>query len=97
MLPCFDHVLGSDEVARAKPAPDIVLRALELLGAAPEEAMMIGDATTDIAAARSAGVMAVAALWGESSAGALLATHPDAVLTTPADLLAHCPAVAGAL
>jgi AHBA synthesis associated protein len=29
----FRHVIGSDEVARSKPEPDIVLRALELLDA----------------------------------------------------------------
>jgi AHBA synthesis associated protein len=97
VLHCFDHVLGSDEVARAKPAPDIVLRALELLGARPEEALMVGDAVTDIAAARGAGVDAVAALWGECDAAELLAADPDAALRRPAELLALCPAVAGAV
>ncbi|MEU6595174.1 HAD-IA family hydrolase [Streptomyces sp. NPDC046881] len=96
VLPYFDHVLGSDEVARAKPAPDIVLRALELLGARPEEAVMVGDAVTDIAAARAAGVDAVAALWGECDAAELLAVGPDAALREPADLLTLCPAAAGA-
>jgi AHBA synthesis associated protein len=91
----FDHVIGSDEVARAKPAPDIVLRALELLGARPEEAMMLGDASTDIAAARAAGVDTVAALWGESDASALIAAEPDAALEEPEDLLALCPALVG--
>ncbi|EEP74311.1 NapH phosphatase [Micromonospora sp. ATCC 39149] len=38
MLPLLDHVVGSDEVARPKPAPDIVRRALELLGVAPADA-----------------------------------------------------------
>jgi AHBA synthesis associated protein len=91
----FDHVIGSDEVARAKPAPDIVLHALNLLGARPEEAMMVGDAVTDIASARAAGVDAVAALWGECDADALLAVGPDAALDEPAGLLALCPAVVG--
>ncbi|QFQ97793.1 HAD-IA family hydrolase [Streptomyces phaeolivaceus] len=90
----FDHVLGSDEVARAKPAPDIVLRALELLGARPEEAMMVGDAVTDISAARAAGVATVAALWGECDAAELLAAAPDVALHRPDELLALCPTVA---
>ncbi|MBZ6285790.1 HAD-IA family hydrolase [Streptomyces olivaceus] len=96
VLPYFDHVLGSDEVARAKPAPDIVLRALELLRSRPEEAMMVGDAVTDIGAARAAGVDAVAALWGESDATELLASGPDAAFRRPADLLAVCPPVTDA-
>ncbi|UGQ13423.1 HAD-IA family hydrolase [Yinghuangia sp. ASG 101] len=91
LLGYFDHVLGSDEVPRAKPAPDIVLRALELLGVARERAMMVGDAVTDLTSARGAGVTAVAALWGETDEAALLAEAPDAVLRRPADLLALCP------
>lgn len=90
LLPRFDHVIGSDEVARAKPAPDIVLRALDLLGARPDRTMMVGDAVTDLTSARGAGVTAVAALWGETDEAALLAAAPDAVLRRPADLLPLC-------
>ncbi|MEU9110224.1 HAD-IA family hydrolase [Streptomyces sp. NPDC048483] len=90
VLPMFDHVIGSDEVARAKPAPDIVLRALDLLGVEPDEALMIGDAVTDLASARGAGVTAVAALWGESDPEPLLDAAPDAAMESPADLLAWC-------
>lgn len=39
-----------------KPAPDQVLAALAALGATPDEALMIGDSTWDLAAARAAGV-----------------------------------------
>ncbi|MFI2779928.1 HAD-IA family hydrolase [Streptomyces sp. ALB3] len=96
VLDLFDHVIGSDEIARPKPAPDIVLRALELLGAEPDDAVMVGDAVTDIASAHGAGVAALAALWGETDEPALLAAAPDAVLQKPGDLLALWPAaVAG--
>jgi AHBA synthesis associated protein len=87
ILHLFDHVIGSDEVPRPKPAPDIVLRALELLGVAPEHAVMAGDAVTDLASARSAGVRSVAVLWGESDGDALLAAGPDLVVRTPEELL----------
>jgi AHBA synthesis associated protein len=83
----FDHVIGSDEIARPKPAPDIVLRALALLGIPPERAMMIGDAVTDLESARGAGVLAVAALWGEADEAELLAAAPDAALRRPGDIL----------
>ncbi|MFE2727634.1 HAD-IA family hydrolase [Kitasatospora sp. NPDC059327] len=88
LLPLFDHVIGSDEVARPKPAPDIVLHALDLLGAPAGAAMMIGDAVTDLISARGAGVLAVAAVWGATDANALLAENPDAVLGAPSDLSA---------
>ncbi|MGC4892208.1 HAD-IA family hydrolase [Micromonospora sp. DT31] len=93
LLGLFDHVIGGDEVARAKPAPDMVLLALSLWGAESEEAVMIGDAETDILSAHSAGVAAVAALWGESDTERLLAAKPQAVLHRPAELLRLFPAM----
>ncbi|NGO67585.1 HAD-IA family hydrolase, partial [Streptomyces boncukensis] len=92
LLPAFDAVIGSDEVPRPKPAPDIVLRALERLGTPPEEAMMIGDAATDVRAARGAGVDAVGATWAIDDQAALLAADPDAVLDRPRELLTLLPA-----
>nr|WP_308204650.1 HAD-IA family hydrolase [Frankia sp. R82] len=88
VLDLFDHVIGSDEIARPKPAPDIVLHALALLGADASTTVMIGDAVADLDSARGAGVMAAAALWGETDGVELIAAAPDAVLHRPADLLA---------
>ncbi|MFF8727217.1 HAD-IA family hydrolase [Streptomyces sp. NPDC015171] len=90
LLPLFTVVIGSDEVAHPKPAPDIVLKALGVLGSDPARTVMVGDAVTDLTSARSAGVTAVAALWGETDEETLLAEKPDAVLRTPADILDVC-------
>jgi AHBA synthesis associated protein len=92
ILSLFDHVIGADEVARPKPAADILVRALGLLGVRTGEAVMVGDAASDIICARSAGVVSVAALWGESDRDTLLAAGPDIVLDAPADLLRCLPA-----
>ncbi|MEU4778928.1 HAD-IA family hydrolase [Micromonospora sp. NPDC023633] len=92
LLPLVDHVVGSDEVPRPKPAPDIVRRALRLLGVGPGEALMVGDAPSDLASARAAGVVAVAALWGESDEETLRAAGPDVVLRRLDELLSLCPA-----
>nr|AXL06075.1 phosphoglycolate phosphatase [uncultured bacterium] len=94
LLPFFAHVIGSDEVARPKPAPDIVRHALDLLDVPAERAIMIGDAPTDLASARGAGVAAAAALWAHhDDVDELLAAGPDVVLRRPADLLALCPSL----
>ncbi|MCK9903237.1 HAD-IA family hydrolase [Frankia sp. Cpl3] len=87
ILDCFERVIGSDEVARPKPAPDIIQLALETLGAGPADAMMIGDAVTDIQSARGAGVRAVAAVWGQVDESELLAAAPDWVIWSPMQLL----------
>ncbi|GAA1959291.1 HAD-IA family hydrolase [Amycolatopsis minnesotensis] len=93
LLGMFERVIGSDEVAHPKPAPDIVLRALDELGLGAAEAVMVGDAVTDLASASAAGVTALAALWGESDEDELLRAEPDGVLRQPPELLAWCPAV----
>ncbi|WP_247660445.1 HAD family hydrolase [Micromonospora sp. D75] len=53
---------------------------------------MVGDAPSDLASARAAGVTAVAALWGESDEETLRAAGPDVVLTRLDELLPLCPA-----
>ncbi|AXO35347.1 HAD-IA family hydrolase [Micromonospora chalcea] len=92
VLGLFGQVIGSDEVARPKPAPDIVLQALGNLDVPPHEAMMVGDAVIDLLSGRAAGATAVATTWHGGDIAALLAAGPDLVVHAPAELLAHCPA-----
>ncbi len=51
-----DIVVAGDEVPNGKPAPDAYLRACELLGVAPGDAIAIEDSRTGAAAARAAGL-----------------------------------------
>ena len=48
-------VVGGTDVLLPKPAPDMLLRACELLGVEPGHTVMIGDSTFDRDAARGAG------------------------------------------
>jgi HAD superfamily hydrolase (TIGR01509 family) len=75
-LPSFQHVQGTDGFP-AKPKPDVILRALEGLGARPEEALMVGDSVPDLIAARAAGVRTCAAAYGYANREALAAQQPD--------------------
>jgi len=51
------HILISEETGSAKPAPDMLIKALNLMGVSPEDALMIGDSlSSDMPAARDAGV-----------------------------------------
>ncbi|WP_432512838.1 GNAT family N-acetyltransferase [Kineococcus sp. SYSU DK001] len=59
-----DVLIGGDLVARPKPAPDGLLLAARMLGVAPSDLLYVGDAPTDLGAARAAGAHAVAAAWG---------------------------------
>ena len=60
----FDAVVTSDDVDDPKPAPDGLLKILELLKMKADEAVYVGDTVKDIDAARAAGVTPIAALWG---------------------------------
>jgi len=57
-------VVTSDEAEESKPAPDIFGLALERAGAAPEEAVAVGDSIWDIEAAKEAGVRVAAVMTG---------------------------------
>ena len=52
----FDLAVGVLDVARPKPAPDMLLRCLEHFGVAPGEAVYVGDQPTDLEAAEAAGL-----------------------------------------
>lgn len=51
----FSVTVCGDEVTRGKPAPDVYLRAAELLGLRPAACLAIEDSVTGTAAAESAG------------------------------------------
>ncbi len=69
----IDLYLGSDSVARSKPAPDLALLGAERLACAPAECAVVGDSVTDIAMGRSAGMRTIQVLWGFEHR-----PHPDA-------------------
>ncbi len=56
LMKYFDALSTVDLVARAKPAPDIFLKAAELLGVEPYECLVIEDSANGVEAARRAGM-----------------------------------------
>jgi 2-haloacid dehalogenase len=52
----WDCVLTAENARRYKPAPEVYLTAIELLGLAPSEVMMVAAHNYDLAAARSHGM-----------------------------------------
>lgn len=53
-------VVGGDQVARTKPAPDVYLAAVERLGLRPAQCVALEDAGPGVAAAAAAGLAVVA-------------------------------------
>jgi len=84
LLDLFDAVVGGDTFGEKKPSPLPILETLRMLGETPENALMIGDTSTDIAAGFSAGTRTALALWGYVKPGDL---KPDFILKKPQDIL----------
>jgi phosphoglycolate phosphatase len=95
LLPFFDHVQGTDGFP-CKPAPDVLLRSIEALGAKPADCVFVGDSTADMEAGRRAGVRICAVDYGYGSAEALARWEPDFWISDLRELVT-VPAVPAAL
>jgi HAD superfamily hydrolase (TIGR01509 family) len=60
----IDVYLGGDSAPRPKPAPDLAQYAMSRLGVSPEESVVIGDSTADLAMGKAAGAHTIQVLWG---------------------------------
>ncbi len=56
----FDTIRCSDDVARAKPFPDLYLAVLDAWGLAPHEAFALEDSPHGVSAAKAAGMVCIA-------------------------------------
>jgi HAD superfamily hydrolase (TIGR01509 family) len=80
----WDVVVCREDAPRAKPAPDLYLRAIELLGVKPREALALEDSPNGIAAAKDAGLWVVAVPNALTAAGDL--SRADCRVSTCAEL-----------
>jgi HAD superfamily hydrolase (TIGR01509 family) len=88
-LPKNTPVVTGDDVAQAKPSPDIFLLAAERLGVAMEDCIVVGDAIWDMLAAGRRRALAVGMLTGGYSKPELEESGAFRVYADPADMLLH--------
>jgi phosphoglycolate phosphatase len=84
----FHAVVGDGDGHPRKPDPAAARALLARFGAAPAQALMIGDGLPDLQVARAVGCDAAAALWGYTPQPDLAALSPTYLLAAPADVLA---------
>lgn len=65
----FGAIVDGDDPAGRKPEPGPLLRAADLLGVAPADAIFVGDTAVDREAARAAGMRFVPVAWGAVEPG----------------------------
>ncbi len=88
-VPETTPVVTRDQVAHAKPDPDLFLAAAERLGVDIARAVVVGDSVWDLLAARRAGALGVGLLSGGYGQEELERAGAYRVYEEPADLLRH--------
>ncbi len=84
----FRYIYGGNSFERKKPDPMGVETLLRDFGAAPREALLVGDSEVDVLTARNAGTWACGVTYGLGSAR-LAEFPPDILVHSLADLPAH--------
>ena len=83
----ISFVLGADNVPRAKPYPDPVLKTLAETGFSADETLVVGDMPVDILMGRRAGARTCAVTYGNASRSDLEAAGPDFIIDSFAELM----------
>lgn len=86
-------VVTADDVAEAKPEPDVFLVAARRLGISLSDCIVVGDSVWDLLAARRAKALGVGLLSGGYSDAELTRAGAYRVYKHPADLLDHLPEI----
>lgn len=83
----FSMIVGADDVQRHKPHPEPVQVILKALAVAPQEALVVGDASYDILMGAAAGCRTCGVTYGNQSAADLRAAGADHLIDCFAQLL----------
>ncbi|MBL3732127.1 HAD family hydrolase [Lysinibacillus sp. HST-98] len=82
----FQHIVSASDTEKHKPNPEPLLKCLDALQVAPEEAIYIGDSIYDFQCAKQAGAKFALAHWGAKSTIGF--EEADYVFYEPKDILA---------
>jgi HAD superfamily hydrolase (TIGR01509 family) len=77
----FDYVVTGNDVEKHKPSAEGIHKIMSRFNLKPQEVLMVGDAVSDVKAARESGVQIAAVLWDSYAR--------DRVLTMDIDFVFH--------
>jgi len=80
-------IMGNEDVVEKKPAPEMVLKILDLTDAKPSEALVVGDAVYDIEMGQRAGCLTCGVSYGNNSREQLRQQGADYIIDDFADIL----------
>lgn len=82
-------LISGDDVTKKKPSGEGINKILQFYNLRPEDAIMIGDSTADIKAAREAGVAVASVLWDCYSIDAVRGLNGEMLFDTVDELRGH--------
>ena len=83
-------LVSGDTCAHAKPHPEPLLKACELIGVTPEQCLYLGDDLRDMQAANAAGMRGIIARYGYISSPEEISGWPaHGTIDTPSQLLQY--------
>lgn len=82
-----DVVVGESKGIRSKPMPDMVIKAMQTIGAQNENSVYIGDSDVDIQTARNSSLPCISVLWGFKSRQQLIDSGATTLIEKPSELL----------
>lgn len=86
----FDAVVGIPLDREDMTKAEVIKSAMELLGAVPEETVMVGDRDYDVLGARENGIPCIGVLYGYGSREELSAAGAVGICETVAEIAASC-------
>lgn len=96
LAPLFATVVGPEDAQRPKPAPDMLIVAIERLQLRPAAVLYVGDMTVDVETARAAGVTVWVIATGSQKSSELVAARPDRLLARFDEIAQLSPAAQSA-
>ena len=82
----FLSILGPEDVKNQKPAPDPIIKAMNVAKTSASETLMVGDTEYDIKAARAAQVDICAVKYGYTSEDRLKQLSPNFLIEHSEDI-----------
>ncbi|MBQ5825343.1 MAG: HAD family hydrolase, partial [Clostridia bacterium] len=79
--------IGRSEDIPRKPAPDMVLYAMQRLGSDTSTTVYVGDSEVDVITSRNAGVPCIGCLWGFRDKATLEREGAEYLVSSPSELI----------
>lgn len=87
LLKYIDIIISPEDTIKHKPEAEPAIKACELLGVKPNEAIMVGDSSYDLLCGKRAGCLTCGVNYTATGVQNLLDTNPNYMVENPLEIL----------